>query len=188
MTAHTAPARDFEREVQRVDSLVHELETLPDERARQSAVEAFRALLGLHGQVLERLLELAGPEVTDRLADDPAVGGLLLLHGLHPVPFERRVQRALDAVRPYLGSHGGGVQVLGVRDGVVRLRLEGTCHGCPSSTATLRYAIERAILEGAPDVMGIEVEGAAEPVPAGFVPLAAIGGREPLTCPAELGS
>src|SRR5262249_54774038 len=99
--------RELERRIARVDALVRELEGLPDERARRSAVEAFRALLDLHGEVLDRMLELAGPEVTDRLAGDPAVAGLLLLHGIHPVPFEDRVQRALDGVRPYLGSHGG---------------------------------------------------------------------------------
>lgn len=185
--AEADAGRELERRVQRVDALVRELEALPDERARRTAVEAFRALLDLHGEALGRVLELAGGGAADALAADPVVGALLMLHGLHPVPLEQRVQRALDGVRPYLGSHGGGVEVLGVHDGVVRLRLEGTCHGCPSSTATLRSAIERAILEGAPDVAGIEVEGVVEPPPAGFVPLASIGARPPLACPSELG-
>ena len=187
MAAEEGARRELERRVRRVDALVRELEALPDEGARRTAVEAVRALLDLHGEGLQRVLDLAGPEVAARLADDAAVGGLLLLHGLHPVPFEQRVQRALEGVRPYLGSHGGGVQVLEARDGVVRLRLEGTCNGCPSSTATLEHAIERAILEGAPDVAAIHVEGVAEAAPAGFVPLASIG-REPMTCPAELRS
>jgi Fe-S cluster biogenesis protein NfuA len=179
--------REQERRVRRVDALVRELQALPDEGARRSAVEAFRALLDLHGEALERLVALAGPDVTASLAGDPAVGGLLLLHGLHPVPFDQRVQAALDGVRPYLGSHGGDVHMVEARDGVVRLRLEGTCQGCPSSAATLEGAIERAILEGAPDVAEIHVEGVAPPPQAGFVPLASIG-REPMTCPAELRS
>lgn len=177
MAVDATARRELERRLQRMDSLVSELEALPDERARRSAVEAFRALLELHGESLARLLELAGPEVAARLAGDPVVGGLLLLHGLHPVPFEERVRRALDGVRPYLGSHGGGVRVLGLRDGVVRLRLEGSCDGCPSSTATIRYAIEQAVMEAAPDAAGIEVDGAAEPPPRpGFVPISSIGG------------
>jgi len=183
----SAARRELERKLQRVDALVRELEALPDEDARRSAGEAFRALLELNGEGLARLLELAGPEVTARLAADPEVGGLLLLHGLHPEPFEQRVQRALDGVRPYLGSHGGGVQVLDARDGVVHLRLEGTCHGCGSSRVTLQNAIERAIVEGAPDVVAIEVEGVVDQAPAGFVPLTSIG-REPLACPTELRS
>ena len=97
-----------------------------------------------------------GRAIIDRLTADPLVEGLLLLHGLHPLDADARIQRALDQVRPYLGSHAGGVQYLGVTDGVARLRLEGSCHGCPSSTVTVRLAIEgRAALS--PDAMtGLE--------------------------------
>ena len=56
------------------------------------------------------------------LADDPLVESLLLLHGLHPLDVDARIQRALDRVRPYLGSHAGGVEYLGVADGVARLQ------------------------------------------------------------------
>src|SRR5215472_3582138 len=66
-------------------------------------------------------------------------------------------------VRPYLGSHAGGVQYLGVRDGVARLRLEGTCHGCPSSTVTVRLAIEGAVQDAAPEVTEVVVEGMTAP-------------------------
>ena len=107
------------------------------------------------------------------------VRGLLLLHGLHPVPLAGRVQEALDGVRPYLASHGGSVDLLEVSpEGTVKLRLEGSCHGCASSAMTLKYAIEQAIMEAAPDVVGIEVEGLVEPPPRppGFVPLTQIRG------------
>jgi Fe-S cluster biogenesis protein NfuA len=53
--------------------------------------------------------------------------------------------------------------MLGVEEGVARLRLHGSCNGCPSSTATLKLAIEDAIQRAAPDVEGIEAEGAVEP-------------------------
>ena len=81
------------------------------------------------------------PAMLDRLTEDPLVESLLLLHDLHPLDVDARIQRALDRVRPYLGSHAGGVEYLGVRDGVARLRLEGSCHGCPSSTVTVQLAI-----------------------------------------------
>ena len=172
--------REFERKAQRVESLVQELEALEDEGAKRSAVEAVQALLDLHGDVFQRVLEIAGPEVVARLVEDEAVSGLLLLHGLHPLALEDRVRRSLDRVRPYLDSHGGGVEVLAIREGLVRLRLEGSCHGCPSSTATIKYAIEEAIMQGAPDVARIEVEGVVEPAPApGFVPLGSIKGPQP---------
>ena len=55
-----------------------------------------------------------------------------------PLAGVRLVLQALDEVRPYLDSHGGGVELVEVVDGVVRLRLYGSCNGCPSSTMTLR--------------------------------------------------
>jgi Fe-S cluster biogenesis protein NfuA/nitrite reductase/ring-hydroxylating ferredoxin subunit len=68
-------------------------------------------------------------------------------------------------VRPYLQSHGGNVELLGVEEGVARLRLQGSCSGCPSSTMTLKLAIEEAVLKAAPDLERIEAEGVAEPSP-----------------------
>ena len=91
------------------------------------------------------------------------VSSLLLIHGLHPVPVEERVREALDEVRPYMESHGGNVELLGVEDGVVRLRLVGSCDGCAASSSTLELAVEKAIKETAPDVLGMVVEGAAAP-------------------------
>jgi Fe-S cluster biogenesis protein NfuA/nitrite reductase/ring-hydroxylating ferredoxin subunit len=74
---------------------------------------------------------------------------------------------ALEQVRPYLHSHGGNVELLGVEKGVARLRMQGSCSGCPSSTVTLRLAIEEAIQKTAPDLERIEAEGVAkEPKPA----------------------
>ncbi len=76
---------------------------------------------------------------------------------------------ALDEVRPYLLAHGGGVELLGIADGVVRLRLEGACNGCPSSALTLRTAVEEAIARAAPDVERIDAEGAVEPSGSGLL-------------------
>jgi Fe-S cluster biogenesis protein NfuA len=95
------------------------------------------------------------------------VSALLALHGLHPWSVEERVNRALDQVRPYLGSHAGGVTLVGIDDeGVVRLQLEGSCDGCPSSLQTVRTAVEGAVADAAPEVTAVEVEGVvAEPTP-----------------------
>ncbi len=103
-------------------------------------------------------------------AADDLVGSLLLLYGQHPLPLETRVTQALDKVRPYLDSHGGNVELLGITDGVVRLRMQGSCKSCPSSAMTLKLAIEEAIYAAAPDVVAIEAEGVAEqPSATGFV-------------------
>jgi Fe-S cluster biogenesis protein NfuA len=96
------------------------------------------------------------------VAGDEVVGHLLLAHGLHPVPVEARVGDALEEVRPYLASHGGGVELLGVEDGIAHVRLHGTCNGCPSSATTLKLAVEEAVLRAAPDVERVEAE-ATEP-------------------------
>ena len=70
-------------------------------------------------------------EVLAALAADELVANLLIVHGLHPYGVDLRVEQALESVRPYLGSHGGDVELLEVTDaGVVRLRLLGSCNGC----------------------------------------------------------
>ena len=84
----------------------------------------------------------------------------------------QRVERALDSVRPYLHSHGGDVELLGVDEGVVSLRLLGHCDGCAGSTATLQSAVEGAIEAAAPEVVRIDVEEpTAAPHPAPTAPL-----------------
>jgi Fe-S cluster biogenesis protein NfuA len=134
-----------------------------------TAEELVRLLVGLYGDGLAAVMAALAEEgepgraVMDRLAADSLVEGLLLLHGLHPLDVDARIQRALDQVRPYLGSHAGGVQYLGVSDGVARLRLEGSCHGCPSSTVTVRLAIEGAVQDAAPEVTEVVVEGMTAP-------------------------
>src|SRR5262249_29814696 len=128
------------------------------------AEELVRLLMELYGAALTRILETiddtdSADKIFDRFAADDLVASLLILHGLHPLNVETRIAHALDRVRPYLGSHGGDVKLLGVKEGVVHLRLEGSCHGCPSSTVTMKLAIEKAIEEAAPEVARIEVEG-----------------------------
>jgi Fe-S cluster biogenesis protein NfuA/nitrite reductase/ring-hydroxylating ferredoxin subunit len=95
--------------------------------------------------------------------DDGVVGSLLLIHDLYPVSLEERVAEGLASVAPYMESHGGGVELLSLRDGVARLRLQGSCDGCAASSATLELAIKKALMETAPDLAGLEVEGAVEP-------------------------
>lgn len=140
--------------------------------AADTAEELVRLLVGMYGDGLAAIMAALaeegepGREIIDRLTADPLVEGLLLLHGLHPLDVDARIQRALDQVRPYLGSHAGGVRYHGVdADGMVRLTLEGTCHGCPSSTVTVRSAIERAVQRAAPETAGVLVEGLVDPPP-----------------------
>lgn len=116
------------------------------------ALAAVGAIVELYGEALRRVVAGAEP------AEDELLSHLLLVHGIHPVDVEERVARALDEVRPYLGSHGGGVTLVGVSDGIARVRLEGACDGCRSSTATLKSAIEQAVARAAPELRGVEAE------------------------------
>jgi len=172
--------QDVRGRMQRLEALLQEVEQFPDARVRARVREIVQAVLDLHGIGLNRILEqIAHGEEThlaliETLARDELVGNLLLLHGLHPADLETRVRQALDKVRPYLRSHGGNVELLAVDDGIVRLRMVGSCHGCPSSAVTLKLAIEEAIYQAAPDVVAIEAEGADPSAPgpgSGFVPV-----------------
>jgi Fe-S cluster biogenesis protein NfuA/nitrite reductase/ring-hydroxylating ferredoxin subunit len=165
------PAEPSDDLLARIAELSEELETVTDPRARAVAEELMAATLELHGRGLARVMELvdeAGPaaaRLRDAIVADGEVASLLLVHGLYPVDLETRVREALDEVRPYMESHGGDVELLGLEDGVARLRLQGSCDGCPASSATLELAIKKALMEAAPDLDGLEVEGAepAEP-------------------------
>jgi Fe-S cluster biogenesis protein NfuA/nitrite reductase/ring-hydroxylating ferredoxin subunit len=130
------------------------------EEADEKGVELARALLDMYGEGLRRILERADGRA---LAEDELISHLLLLHDLHPVPVEERVAEALDSVRPYLESHGGAVELAGVEDDVVHVRMSGSCNGCPSSTMTLKLAIEDAIQRMAPEVQRVEAEGVSGP-------------------------
>jgi Fe-S cluster biogenesis protein NfuA/nitrite reductase/ring-hydroxylating ferredoxin subunit len=136
--------------------------------AYERAQQLVREVVGLYGAGLARvvqLTELSGqdPGLLERLAADDLVASLLLVHGLHPHDVHRRVSDALDRVRPYLGSHGGDVDLLEVTDDdVVRLAFKGSCKSCPSSAVTLELAVEDAIRAAAPEISSIEVV-AAEP-------------------------
>lgn len=96
---------------------------------------------------------------------DPVVGMLLDLYDLVPLAPEAQVERALEDIRPYIQSHGGQLEVLGVEDGVVRVRLAGSCAGCSGSAMTLKRGVEAALKEGMPGFAAMEVEE-AEPAPA----------------------
>jgi Fe-S cluster biogenesis protein NfuA/nitrite reductase/ring-hydroxylating ferredoxin subunit len=142
--------------------------TVVRERTEQLAGE----LTDLYGAALERMVTIAAeaaPELVDQFAADELVASLMLVHGLHPHGVERRIEDALDSVRPYLGSHGGDVTLLEVADDsegmTVRLQFAGSCKSCPSSAVTLEFAVEDAVRAAAPEITSIEVV-AAEPASA----------------------
>jgi Fe-S cluster biogenesis protein NfuA len=172
---------DIQTRLERVDTLVRETEELADPAARARVEEIVRGLLEYYGAGLARILEViaqhGGPKLMKLLTGDKLVSSLLLLHDLHPMALSDRVEQALDDVRPFLQSHGGEVELVDVADGIVRLRMRGSCHGCPSSAITMKTKIEETILDAAPEVERVELEESEHGAPAGaagFVPLAAL--------------
>jgi Fe-S cluster biogenesis protein NfuA/nitrite reductase/ring-hydroxylating ferredoxin subunit len=168
--------------VDRVQELQTLLDRADDSETRVLAEELVSTIVQLYGSGLERILDgilASGPEgarIAEGLAEDPLVATLLLIHDLHPVPLEQRVQAALDSVRPYMDSHGGNVELLGLEGGVARIRLQGSCSDCSASSVTLELAIKQALEDAAPDLEGLEVEGVAPQMNGLALPMASGGG------------
>lgn len=66
-----------------------------------------------------------------------------------------RVQEVLDIVRPNLQADGGDVELIDVVDGVVKVRLQGACHGCPMAAMTLQMGIEKTIKAKIPEITSV---------------------------------
>lgn len=162
---------DFRQQYGRVEGFVRALEELPDTAAREAARELTRSLFELHAAGLRRVLELAGSDAVLRFADDATVSGLLLLHGLHPLPAAERVALALERMRPQFHGVGGDVELVSASEETVRLRLRGH----PAAERTLRGLANELVVEAVPDVAVIEFEEAWDRDPSGRVPLPLVG-------------
>jgi Fe-S cluster biogenesis protein NfuA/nitrite reductase/ring-hydroxylating ferredoxin subunit len=169
----------------RIEVVLEELASAGDPSVVEKAEDLVSLLVDLYGGGLARILEMiaeegeAGQTLLHRLAQDELVQALLIVHGLHPVDLDERIHDALESVRPYLGSHSGGVENLGVDGaGVLHLRLEGNCEGCPSSRVTVQSAIEDAVRKAAPEILTIDVAGVVkeEPRAGNLLQIGGLGG------------
>ncbi|MCW7945098.1 nitrogen fixation protein NifU [Streptomyces hygroscopicus] len=137
----------------RIDRLLEQIEGAPGPMTG-AAIEAVQALTEVYGEALARVVDGADPGLADHMAGDELVGHLLVLHGIHPEPPERRAARAVDAVRPAVRERGGDVELEGVEEGVARVRL--AAKGCGTSSAALEEAVREAVLTLAPELSGVE--------------------------------
>ncbi|MCL2395880.1 MAG: NifU family protein [Acidimicrobiaceae bacterium] len=157
----------------RIESLLDGLRGSLDPRTFEQVEELLRLVSDLYGGGLTRIVQLAGdqgPAMMQAMVDDDLVASLLLVHDLHPVSLAVRVEAALSSVRPLLATHGGDVELLDLDSTAraVRLRLLGSCDGCPSSSVTLQSAVEQAIVEAAPEIVVIDVD---QPTSSAGVPI-----------------
>ena len=154
---------EFQAYTKRVDELVRRVSDLPGSDARTAALELLEALMNLQGAAMARMVELlsdstdASRKSLSKLAADPLVCGLLVLYGVHPVTIEERVRQAVEKLLPQLHKQGAEAELVGINDGVVRLKIRS--HGHLTHPEKLRAAVQQGILEAAPEVMEIILEG-----------------------------
>ncbi len=178
----------------RIEQLLEDMRAAADPRLYGQVEEVLGLVSELYGGGLARIVEVLGendPQLLSRVAHDELIASLLLVHGLHPDDLATRVARALEGVRPMLAGHGGDVELLDIDEaaGAVHLKLLGSCHGCPSSTVTLRLAVETAIAEAAPEIVIIDVEQPTEEaLPVGEAVPITLGSKKPAyeECPSVL--
>jgi Fe-S cluster biogenesis protein NfuA len=182
---------ELDRRARAIEDLVRKLESAGDAGLRATARELVQALMELHGAGLERVMELTdqagepGAALIERFARDDIIKHLLVLHGLHPLDLQSRVQQAIDDAGPSLRSQGGHIERVVVDETgtvTVTLRVEGSTHGCGSPSATLKTAVQDAIYGNAPDVSSLIVEmspSEPEPAAAAFVPIGSVRRRNP---------
>lgn len=174
--------KEFQARIQRIGSLVADLDNIADLEARAGAKALVQLLLDMHAAGLEQMLEIiakdgdAGQRAIDSLGRDPLVSSLLVLYGLHPLDLESRVLLAIEKITPQVRKGGGKLELLGIENGSVRVRIQVEGHACASTGRTLQTMVEDALYEAAPDVNALAVEGLEERAgSSGFVPLGKLG-------------
>ena len=129
---------EFDAAVAELETLVGTLERDGDERA----LLLLQLMDAIHRPALELLL--AGEP------DHPVAAAVLAMYELVPLDERTQIEEALDEIRPYIESHGGGLDLLDVEGGVIHVRLSGSCHGCAASAMTLRRGVETKLRERIP--------------------------------------
>jgi Fe-S cluster biogenesis protein NfuA len=176
-----ADDQDLQSRIQRISTLVGELENIAQPELRASAKALFQLILDLNAAGFERVLETvarngeSGQKQIDELGRDGLISSLLVLYGLHPLDMETRVERALEKIRPQVRKGGGELELVSQAAGMVQIRMEISGHACGSTGKTLKKLVEDAVYEAAPDVAGVSIEGLDEGAANGFVSLGKLG-------------
>ncbi len=150
----------------RVGELAEELLSHPDPAVASKVEEMLDWVDAFHREGLGRLVEMIrswrGEIFLESVARDEVTGTFLATYDLGELPEDdtaaaEAVNAALEEVRPFVESHGGTISVDSIVDGVVKVRMLGSCDGCPSSAVTLTGGVETALREHWPNFRRLEV-------------------------------
>ncbi|MEW6153035.1 MAG: NifU family protein [Actinomycetota bacterium] len=152
----------------RVGELADELLSHPDHKVREQVQELLDWVDVFHREGLGRLVEMIrawrGEVFLENVGEDEIAGPFLGIYDLGEVAdgrdiaeAEEAVGAALEELRGFVESHGGTIALEGIRDGVVTVRMLGSCDGCPSSNATLTGGVEEALRRHWPNFRRLEV-------------------------------
>ena len=151
---------DFQKRVERIESLTRAMEATRDPEARALARELIQAVTDLHGAGFERMIEIVhdrgADDLMEALTEDPLAGRLMILHGLHPLDLQARVARAIERVGPVFRKQHAEVELLAVECAVAQLRISFSQPASRGVGRSLRKAIEEEIFALAPDVTRID--------------------------------
>ncbi len=161
-----AEIKELNEQSKRMQQLIEQIDELPDSATKELMQECVNEMLTFYGNGLERIMNIlmnegngAATKILNDLMEDNFISGLLIIHDLHPLDLQTRLNLALEKVRPYIHSHGGSVEIIELKDGKAKIRMSGSCKSCASSSVTLELAIKQAIEESCPDLLQLDVEG-----------------------------
>ncbi|MBA3629158.1 MAG: NifU family protein [Actinobacteria bacterium] len=147
---------DLDALLSRLEEMLAEIDALT-EPVKELVFELLDGIDALHRLGLTRLADALDGATLDRLRSDAAVAWLLDAYGAG-IDETAAADAALEHIRPYIHSHGGNVEILHAKGGIVHLRLSGACSGCTASSITLREGIEEALRDNFPAFVAIQVE------------------------------
>ena len=179
----------------RVAEIYDHLMQCPDPKVVDAVGEMMDLVDAFHREGLGRLVEMIrawrGEIFLDAVSQDEVTGEFLAAYDLGEPVDDREMQAAVEAVdaaleeiRPFVESDGGMITVESIKDGVVTVRMLGSCDGCPSSSATLTGGLEEALRRHWPNFRRLEVadaegEAAAPATPEPEPVLLQIGKKKP---------
>ena len=167
----------FREQIGRIEELVQNIDATADPAMRAAARELVQSVMDLHSAAFERILEIvtktggSGTSLVRSLAADSLIGSLLVLYDLHPEDFPTRIRRGIERAQQILAKRAATLQLLGIGDSSVQVKIDTNGHNCGSTVAELQEIVRSSLFEAAPDAADVIIEPPQSSSASGFVPL-----------------